>query len=573
MAPRSALDFLSNPLGGYQSTIEEYDPQITGLKNDYAEQLALANAPSTISQSDAFLSAINMLLPAMLGAAFAKNKNKGIATGLGAGVLGSQGFLKDRKEEANAGKETAKAKAAQIASELKEKIDFQGQIKKEQLGAVLDESQFQRREEGDSRRSKGFANTLANAMGAFGGKGAAVGGGADLGTQYQARFDELKALNLPPEQINEIITREMSGEGFDGAEQAAVPAQAAQGKPQKTLDEIAQYLGLDLNDPAQLALVEPLTKAGVGAQTLEKGRVDLQQKQFDLETAKGPNATLKQQEIEKGLVDLQQKQFDLETAKGPNAILRQQDIEKGLLALQEQRNQLAMRPYENQGKILELDKKILEAQQTKQEIAKTAQNLQQDAELHPLDKEAKLLAVKEQKRKEVMATNGLRISNQFYQNTGATAEQASKAMELSAIYETLFGEMRELKLLSSRLGYERVPASVAAKADKLKGAIVDRIKQARGFGTNKETGNAAKVAENISKDIPTVGGWWQLPTSALAGLTGDVFAESAESEIQALYEILAPEATNAMRGYGFTRAIPPELIADWEQMQREKGGS
>jgi len=183
MDPYGTPDFLSMyasrlpELGAYEQAISSYGPKLTDLQKQYESELELANRPSSVTSSDALLSGINMMLPALIGAVFAKKGKKGFATGLGAGVVGAQSFLKDKREEGKKEIDLAKEKAKLTKEQMKEILDMKGQLEKDALGQLSIGNRDLRNEEGRNARANQLLKNL-NPLYGGGEGGPAVQGGA-----------------------------------------------------------------------------------------------------------------------------------------------------------------------------------------------------------------------------------------------------------------------------------------------------------------------------------------------------------------------------------------------------------
>lgn len=183
MDPYGTPDFLSMyaarlpELSAYEQAISSYGPKLTDLQKQYESELELANRPSSVTSSDALLSGINMMLPALIGAVFAKKGKKGFATGLGAGVVGAQSFLKDKREEGKKETDLAKEKAKLTKEQMKEILDMKGQLEKDALGQLSIGNRDLRNEAGRNSRSNKLLKNL-NPLFGGGEEGPAVQGGA-----------------------------------------------------------------------------------------------------------------------------------------------------------------------------------------------------------------------------------------------------------------------------------------------------------------------------------------------------------------------------------------------------------
>lgn len=117
----------------YGSEIESYDPKIDALKEEYANQLILANKAPKATTSDAFASGIIALIPALLGAAIAKDSRRGLGEGLVGGGEGASTYLANIEKHGKESAATATEKAKQIKGDLKENLDAQNSLKRDML--------------------------------------------------------------------------------------------------------------------------------------------------------------------------------------------------------------------------------------------------------------------------------------------------------------------------------------------------------------------------------------------------------------------------------------------------------
>ena len=136
------------------------DPELTAAKDTYKKSLAASLEEPKLSRSDAFLSGILQLVPALAG--FAIAKKRGALGGLQGGALGAQNFLEAAKSRSSSAQKKA-ALEAQAAKDLMDDLSS----RKEKLEDKEIDKEFSLelegvKEQGRNARASRTAGALSN---------------------------------------------------------------------------------------------------------------------------------------------------------------------------------------------------------------------------------------------------------------------------------------------------------------------------------------------------------------------------------------------------------------------------